>query len=200
VPSDDDVRAFRECVAGLPGPPASHFGDDRLLQELDTRVEKLGAAVSWEIGPGTTQPCALSITPDGDPELLPVCKHIVSLAPTVPGWEIHPAKPPKQWDLQFTVQLKDGALELDARRWTYVLFEGDDGRFDIVIAAPELDGVDEVVRDSAGKILVDAMLGEATRLAHVASIEVDVRLPDDARANASKVADLAKHFVQLLAS
>lgn len=69
-----------------------------VLDELDAHVEALGE-LSWELGPGLAEPNALVITPDGNPELLPVARRTISFAPCLSGWEFYPARPPKQWTL-----------------------------------------------------------------------------------------------------
>jgi len=168
-----------------------------LVESLDERVRSL-AGVSWEVGPGVDGRNALVITPDGRKERLEACRRIVNFAPSIEGWEFHSAKPPKRWELQFSIEGSAGSmLQIDARDWRYVLYQHPDGTFDVVIEQTGLHGVDDAVRHSAAVIVLDGVLGELQRLERMRDIEAVPRLEDDQASSASSVRHLADHLRSL---
>src|SRR5215813_1484474 len=97
---DERITQFWDWFATAAGRFSEDFHDEALIRELDARVAALGP-FAWELGPGLKEKNALVISPGGDRKSLRETRRIVSLAPEIPGWEIHPAKPPKQWEAVF---------------------------------------------------------------------------------------------------
>jgi hypothetical protein len=184
---------FEEVAADL----GANLGNDMLLSELDDRVATLGD-VSWEVGPGADERYSFVITPDGSKELLGLCDRIVSLAPEVSQWEFHSARPPREWDMRFTLGREAGRiLDVDARTWRYVLFKFADGAFDIIVEQPNLGTADEQDRYAAAVMLIDGILGERRRLQLINEVEPVVVLAAEEAERASKVNVLAKHLASL---
>ena len=196
-PSDEDVMSFWAWFESVAERLGQDFDCQALLDELDKRISQLGD-ICWELGPGRQAENALVVTPDGAKEWLPVTQRIVALAPVVPGWEFHPARQPKDWNLQYAIEDVSGeTLDIDARRWRYVLFRFPDGKFDIVVEENNLIGADDEDRYAAAVILVDGILGEATRLLRIRDIEPVAILPPEQAAKASSVTDLGRHLSSL---
>ncbi len=171
--SSTQIRSFWEWFSRAANELEGDFGNDELLEELDTKVRQLGP-VSWEIGPGMTKDFLLVITPDGDASRLALTRHIVELAPSLSRWEVHPAKPPKQWDFRFSVDVGDCDLQLDASEWSYVLYRYPDNIFDITVVAPELALTSASHHEWIVTIAIDSAVGEEARLKSFATIEVAV--------------------------
>lgn len=112
---------------------ARDFEDEELTDELNTRVAELGD-VAWELGPGREAPNALTLAPDGNPELLALTKEVVQGAPKITDWEFHWARQPRPAQFEFSLGTEDGSsVDIDARPWRYVLYRFPDGVFDIVL-------------------------------------------------------------------
>lgn len=149
-----------------------NFDNEKILTELDDKLRDL-SVFSWEIGPGTGADNQLVISSGGDLDLLPITKKIVSYAKSIAGWEFYYAKPPKEWDLIFDFEKDNGdVINIDASNWQYVLLRYEDGGFEIIIQADDLDGLSEVDELIASEILLDGILGEEIRMLHISNIEV----------------------------
>src|SRR5690348_3945524 len=121
-----------------------------LLQELDSKLAHLNSKLSWEIGPGSSEPWQLVISPNLDPDLRQTATDIIAHAPVIEGWEFYSARRPKEWDYKFRIDRVDEAepIELDATGWNFVLLEYPDGGREVLLQAnnlPELND-DEIGR------------------------------------------------------
>ncbi|MBL9037916.1 MAG: hypothetical protein JNG84_05305 [Archangium sp.] len=165
------VQEFWNWFSKNHGDFGEQFENRALIEQLDAWVTTLGPYV-WEIGPGLTEANALVISPGGDPELLEETKRIVALAPALEGWEFHSTKPQKAWNLTFEILTDMFQLEVKAHDWRYVLLRYPDGKFEIILRAPELMGLEPDTRTTAAEILLDGMLGEAMRMQFIDVIDV----------------------------
>ena len=198
-PNENEIGAFWGWFSTIASELATDLENDDLLQALDERVSRLG--VAWELGPGTTRPSALAITPDGDRDLLPLTRHIVALAPQIPGWELLAARPPRNPSLTFSLrQTGSGSeVEIDATRWRYVLFRFQDGTFDAVIHQQGTE-IDDSSRHAAAALCLDGILGEAKRLELIRDIEPVAALGSEIENRANPISALADHLRSLTRS
>jgi hypothetical protein len=177
---DDFWRWFASVSAALVADP----DDPRLLAELDE---------GCEVGPGSARTAALVLSPAGDRALLALTRAIVAAAPALPDWELHPARPPRPWDLHFEVAdaVSGEEVAIDAGRWRYAVVE-QAGERRLLLEAAELASwpVDE--QRAAAEIVLDTLLGEARRLEAAASIGVAARLPPEVAAAARPLATIAR--------
>jgi len=194
----EQVCDFWRWFSSVANDFASNFENDAILSELDARVSGFGQ-VTWEVGPGLEKPNALVISPNGDSDLLGLTREIVALSPRLPDWEFHPAKPPKQWDLRFVVEDVDGTpVKVDANDWEYVLLRFPDGTFDIVLCAPNLEGVHEDTRQLAADVAVEGVLGEIRKLQYVRRVEAVTGLEEKHRGKCTKLKHLSHHLGSLV--
>lgn len=147
---------------------ASEFGDrfenKALLRQLDELVAGLGD-FAWEVGPGTNTENAFILSPAGNRDRLPIAAAIVAMAPDIPRWEFHSAKPAKHWEGRFELQDPNGEfLEIDATDWRCVLLRYADGIHEVVVNAPNLRMLPEDYQQWAVEIAMDILLGERRRL------------------------------------
>lgn len=169
--TDNEILDFWAWFASVADKLGDDFMDNPLQEALDARLGCLGE-VGWELGPGSTAECALAISPDGDPDVLPLTLRIVALAPALSRWEFHPARPARAENLEFSIETSPGGeLSIDARSWRYVLFEFPHGTFDIVVEQENLADVSDDDRYTAAVVLLDALLGEGTRLLRIRDVE-----------------------------
>ncbi len=97
------TSSFWEWFSSISGLLGSNLDNPEILKVLDDWISSFGE-ISWEVGPGVLEPNALAISPSGQKDRLVITTEIVAAAPECPGWEFHPAKPPKNWDLKFFVE------------------------------------------------------------------------------------------------
>lgn len=194
-----EIQIFWQWFETIAADLGKDFDDPALLGELDRRVSELGD-VSWEIGPGLVEECALVITPDGSKDQLATSRSIVESAPQIRGWEFHWAKPPKRWEKQFEIESdRGGVIPVDARSWRYVLFRFPDGTFDVILEQSNLAAASEGDRYTAAVVLLDGILGELRRLELIGGIEAVAALPKEQEAKASPIDVLSKHLESLVA-
>lgn len=175
-----------------------HFENQELLSELDQWICSLGD-FSWEVGPGIEKPNALIISPNGVLELLQVTKEIVSLAPKLDEWEFHYAKPPKNWELQFSIQDEnENEIKIDANDWEYVLLKYPDNKFEILIKASQISGLSEDSKFLAVQITLDGILGEQRRMKFIDGVEIVTEFEDSYKGRASRINNLSKHLDKLI--
>lgn len=159
---------------------------------LSVRVHALDRGLAWEVGPGLKKRFAFVVSPNGNPEKLEITKAIVAAAPKVRGWEIHPAKPPKKWDLRFLI----GDEPIDARQWRYALTGYNDGEFyDVTILAPDLGELTMKDQRIAGRLVVEGILGERVGLEKIGDVEVVHEANDESRF--SSISVLSEHLRSL---
>ncbi len=168
------------------------------IAELDSRVAELGELV-WELGPGIEAKYALVLSPDGDAELLPLSRALIAEAPALADWEFHPARPPKQWKLRFSIEGEHGqTTHVDARSWRYVLLKYPDGTYDVIIEQPNAVGMDEDQQWLACILLLDGLLGEATRLTFIGDVTPVLRLSPEHAEKATPIEGMPAHLESLL--
>jgi len=139
----------------------------------------LPASLGWEVGPhGDGLMLALAL--NGDLDNLAPANELISDAPELDGWSFHVGRPPKRWDLRFTMPDGDGrAIDFDANTWRYGLVAFDGGRFfDVTVVAPEGGALDEATREQAAILVLQGILGEVRFLEVVDRVVVVDRPPE----------------------
>jgi hypothetical protein len=195
--SSKAIQSFWDWFATIADRLGDNFEDSQLLGELSARVSTLGN-VSWELGPGTDAENALAISPDGDPDLLPLTQRIVSMAPTLFRWEFLSARPARAVALAFSIATSGGRdISIDAQPWRYVLFRFPNETFDLVLEQNNLVAAADDDRYTAAVVLLDGLLGEATRLLRIHDIEPVVALRSDLEPKATNISMLPAHLRSL---
>lgn len=162
-PESAQILEFWTWFSKIASSLSADIQNPSLLEELDSRLAHLNSKLSWEIGPGSSEPWQLIISPNLDTGLRQTAMDIISHAPVLEGWEFYPARRPKEWDYKFCIERtgrEAELIELDATGWGFVLLEYPDGKHEVLLQAnnlPELDG-DE--RWQAAAIVLESILGE----------------------------------------
>lgn len=140
--------------------------------ELDAHVRALGLE-AWEVGPAVASEAEYSfaLSPMGDPEVYELCKEIVALAPAVPGWELLPAKPRKQWHRKFL--WSDTGVEVDAGSWRFVVYRYDDGMSEIELLGDVMPQIEEADRTRVVEFVVESELGEGLCMEKLCGLEIE---------------------------
>lgn len=196
-PDDKDVLEFWAWFASIADELGDDFTNQALQDALDARLGRFGE-IAWELGPGSTAENALAVSPDGDPDLLPLTQRIVAMAPTLPGWEFHPARPARAESLEFSIGTSSGdEIAVDAQSWRYVLFKFPDKTFDIVLEQQNLTDVSDDDRYTAAVVLLDALLGEGKRLLRIREVEPVAALNPEQGKKANPITVLPEHLDSL---
>lgn len=154
-----------------------HSGDydQNVLNELDRTISNWG--LTWEIGPGISKNYSLTISPNGDKELLDTTNYIIDKAPPFDGWEFYSTKQPKEnWHL---ARLVDTGLEIDASNWTYVLLKHEDEKIEILLKADSLANLDTEKKALAADLILTNLLGEKLKIQKIDFIDVVEKFDDE---------------------
>lgn len=178
------VTAFWEWFRRIADELGEDLRNEAIHDEIDRRLEGLGD-VQWELGPGEREPYFLAISPDGDPDLLPLTRQIVALAPPIDGWEFLPARPARGPVDEFTMEGTRGQeITVRTGRWRYTLLRYPDGMLHVVLEQGAIEGADEGERYAAASLFLCFALGEEQLLLRIAKIEpVESMDEDDARSS-----------------
>ncbi len=199
LPSDAAIEKFWEWFVSAAPKLAQKSKPAALSKRLSTEVARLGD-MQWELGPGQKAKHAFTLSPDGDVDWLPVTERIVARAPHIPGWELYSARPPRVLGT-FSVENDEGTeqIEIDGSSWRYVLQALPDGMFDLLLEQGNLPkGMSESERYTAALHLVNGVLGEATFLSRIDTVEPVLRFSAKQKKGATSVAGLAEHLHSLL--
>lgn len=171
-----------------------HEGRKSLVKTMDNQVLQFGM-FTWEMGPSEEQHYFLTISPNGNEELLEISKQIVKLSPTFPDWEFYYAKPAKKWDLKFRVF--DDFMEehrIDASSWQYLIENNSSNDIEIVIEAGNLSHLDQETKITAVDLVVTSLIGEAFKIYNVKGLQVMNAFDPDQITIGKKILDLATAF------
>jgi len=142
-----------------------------LIEELEARLFAIHK-LDWEIGPGRNAANLFALSPTGDEELLKLTRAVIAEAPDLPDWEFCPAKPPRNWDLVFSLTVDDASIEIDGKLWEFVAYKFKDGTYDLILKPDSTKGLSDDYLNWAAMIIADGELGEETRMELVQDLEV----------------------------
>jgi hypothetical protein len=167
----EKIESFWKWFAANSAALSSNTIPESLISELEDRLFAI-ERLDWEIGPGQHAPNLFALSPRGDADLLQTTRNIIALAPELPSWEIYPAKPPRAWNLIFTLSGEDSTVEIDAKCWEFVAYKFKDGTYDLLFKPDDRKGLSEDYLCWAATIVVDGEIGEEARIEKVGQIEV----------------------------
>ena len=172
------VDEFWRWFSGIAASLAADIENTSLLSALDIRVRELDSMLSWEVGPGSSEPWQLVISPNLNRDLRHKAREIVSRAPVLEHWEFYFARRPKDWDYRFVMERSDGreSVELDASGWSFVLLEYPDGAHEVLLLGKELPALDDDERWQAAAVTLEGILGEEVLVEKISEFELVDRL------------------------
>lgn len=149
----------------------SATGREYLVESLNNLILDLGRFY-WEIGHGIQQPCYLTISPNGDRELLKGSKKIVSSAPALGDWEFNHSKPAKEWDRTFMLYDNDMIEHfINAANWKFIILN-QHGKVQLMLEAENIGGLDSDTVQAAADLVVINEIGEEAKILNVSSVVV----------------------------
>jgi Arc/MetJ family transcription regulator len=141
--------------------------DPKVLQSLDDTISNWD--LSWEIGPGISKENSLTISPNGDIQLLSLTQRIVDLALVLDSWEFYSSKQPKENWMNAIVYPN---VEIDAYEWSYVLLRYPNDEIEILIKADDLRRLDVETKKIAVDLILTNLLGERSKMEELDYVEV----------------------------
>lgn len=166
---------------------------DSFVKELDKKVKELGN-YSWEIGPGKKNSLAFTISPGGDKELLEKTKKIIGFAPNISGWEFYSSIQIKEWSNFFTTFINGKKIGVDISKWKYVLYQFEDGTYDIAIKPIPFKKALEDSISELSEMIVDSLIGEEKRIEKIVNLDIVPEFDSEIIHNASKLINLNSHL------
>lgn len=170
------------------------------FQKIDRLVDDIGP-YSWEIGPSSNDVTDFSFTisPNMEKSLLEETKHIISFAPKLPNWSFYHAMQPKiGWEMTFLIRTNNGSeFKINGSDWKYVLYEYDDGKFDIVIKNPLISGLSLDDLYTAAEILIKGIIGEELFITRINEIEIINYFDNEIMNKESLIKNLSNHINKL---
>lgn len=150
-----------------------HPEREELVQAMDNQILNLGL-FTWEMGPDGSSAFYLTISPNGDPELLKLSKSIVEASPALSAWTFYYAKPIKEESIELKLYDEEYNLHfVNAQNWQFGLSLTSSGQVDITIIAKNIKHLDQETQTGAGDLVVSSLLGEECHILHVRHIHVN---------------------------
>ncbi|MBL1281544.1 MAG: hypothetical protein COA33_014810 [Fluviicola sp.] len=167
---------------------------DYIVESLDNRILDFGL-FSWEIAPGKLKPWSLTISPNGDADLLKISREIMNNAPRLSNWEFHYCKQAKDWNRTF--EIYDELMNehsVIASNWKFVALPKKGNQVQLIIEADNILHLDDETRLSAGELFVLNEIGEKARIQKVDSVHVFTELEEMYEGLKISIDELKKHF------
>lgn len=178
-----------------------------LDRELGGRVAALTppnakARIGWEIGPGSSKPLQLALSPVVR-ENFGATREIVKSAPALERWEFFASKPPKtnmQWAIDLPVTT--GRRRFEFADWSYQLAVYPDGVLDVTLIVPDQDLADASAstRNTLAQLVVEAIIGEQSVIESCAHIAAVTQTEFAKPVPRSRLQFLSQHLARLTAS
>lgn len=157
---DQSIRQFWDWFRDV-GANLTNAENPDFLKEIDDRITALNPELSWEVGPGFSEPWRFVVSPNLNHELRELAREIIAYAPVLSGWEFYSTRQSKDWDYKFTFENNQGdSIPLDASGWTFVLLRYPDVTHEVLLCGRNLPNLEEDERWQAAAIVLESVLGE----------------------------------------
>ncbi|HIB8181717.1 TPA: hypothetical protein ACWX1I_003127 [Elizabethkingia anophelis] len=168
---------------------------DNFIALLDNEIQKLGN-FAWEIGfDDKVNKYFLSISAEGNSELLKESKAILDHAPKIDNWIFYSYKPPKQWNFILNLLINGEEVQFNANNWQYVLYKYPDNVYDIVIKVPLSYKTYEEHFYEIGQIAVSAELGETFVNEYISDIDLVFEFNEKEKGKETSFKHLRSHIL-----
>ena len=143
-----------------------------VVDQLDNLILDMGL-FSWKIEPGHSKTWALTISPNGDKDLLVSSKKIVEMAPVVDSWEFNYFKQAKEWNRNFMIY-DENMIErnIDATNWNFVTKKQSNGQVKLIMETHNINHLDQDTEMRAAEVAILNEIGEERKIKSIASVEV----------------------------
>lgn len=170
---------------------------DYIVEHLDNLILDMGV-FSWEIGHGLNKPWFLTISPNGDKDLMKKSKNIIAAAPDLIDWEYNFSKPAKDWDRRFNIY-DDNMIEqkINASSWQFVAIQIEDGMIELILEAKNIGHLDNYTAKTAADLVVINEIGEETKILNIRSIDIVDQLEKAHDSRKTEIGTLKKHLKEM---
>lgn len=165
---------------------------------LDNQILQFGI-FSWEIGKGKNKPHTLTISPNGNAEMLRRSQAIIGEAPEMKFWEFFAAKPPRDWD--YILEMYDSYMvkqRIDSSSWEYLFRMTPDFKIRILLYAENIDFLDDDDKMSAADFVINSVIGEADKIDYVDSIEFLSFVSENQEEDIKSILEMGIEFDKIL--
>jgi len=165
-----------------------------VVDQMNEQILGLGV-FTWDIGLNEDERWFLTLSSNGNPDMLELSQEIMAVAPKHMDWLFYAGKPARKWNRQFTIY--DDYMDeqfIDASQWHFLIFEDEDGMIELVIEAKNLPHLDPETAESAAEQFVVHEIGERTRILYISSIVIVPGLESEDESSKIPVAELKEHL------
>ncbi|MBN4081523.1 peptidase S41 [bacterium AH-315-C07] len=171
---------------------------DYIVENLDNLILDIGM-FTWEIGPGKIKPWFLTISPNGDKDLIKVSQKIIDYAPDLNNWEYNYSKPAKEWDRKFTIYDSNmDEQDIDASNWKYVALPYEDDKIELILEAKNIAHLDNDTAATAANLFVTNEIGEENKIQKIFSVNIVDQLENEHDSRKSEINCLNEHLKKII--
>ncbi len=155
-----------------------HPQTNYVVEQLDQHLLGMGK-LKWQLENPRPSQFILTLSPNNERKLLAITQSIVQGANYALGWEYHHAIPVKG---TFEVDLYDNEMEIRsivAHHWKVIPVIEPDGRYELLINAPELLELDEDTQLIAVDLMLTDVLGEELKIKCLSGFQIIEDVEDD---------------------
>ena len=167
---------------------------DYIIENIDNLILDFGI-FTWEIGPGKIKPWFLTISPNGDSDLMKISQKVIEHAPNLDNWEFNYSKPAKDWDRKFIIY--DSFMNeqnIDASNWKYVALQNMYGMIELILEATNIKHLDDDTATIAADLFVTNEIGEETKIRKILSVDIVDQLKHQYNLQKTGIQNLKNHL------
>ena len=158
---------IKDCIENDIGTDKEFVND-----QLNEFILNIGV-FTWEIGMNDEGSWFLTISPNGNKNLLKLSRKIMREAPKETEWIFHAGKPAKSWDR--IIRINDNNLDqthIDASGWFFFASTTPAGLIALIIEAGNIQYLDDETAISAADYFVTNELSEEKRIELFAPVKI----------------------------
>ena len=179
---DDKIEAFWRWFVQhnsfIQNSIQSESAKDRatVVEKMNNYILDLGL-FTWDLGLNDENTWFLTISPNGDSELLEISQRIMEDAPTHLDWEFHASKPAKNWNRIFFVHNEQmDQIEIDANEWEFVATVAGDGKIMLLLEARNIQMLDIETAEQAANVFLVNEIGELAKISLLKEVKIVTKL------------------------
>lgn len=143
-----------------------------VVEKMNNYILDLGL-FTWDLGLNDENMWFLTISPNGDSELLEISQRIMEDAPTHLDWEFHASKPAKNWNRIFFVYNEQmDELEIDANDWEFIATPAGDGKITLLLEARNIEMLDIETAEQAANVFLVNEIGELAKISILQEVKI----------------------------
>lgn len=143
-----------------------------VVEKMNNYILDIGL-FTWDLGLNDENTWFLTISPNGDSELLEISQRIMEDAPTHLDWEFHASKPAKNWNRIFVVYNEQmDEIEIDANDWKFVATPAGAGKITLLLEAKNIQTLDLETAEQAAHLFLVNEIGELAKISQLKDVKI----------------------------